>query len=280
MINITAIILNYNSSKDCEKCIIHLKLQDYKNFNIIIVDNNSSDVREKEKLKHLGNKYNVDIIFSKENKGFSAGNNIGLKRAIELGADWCLIINPDVELRISTYISYMVEEFTKWSQVAVVASSILLPDGSRQNPQRESKFWEELFWPVQSIRAILCKNFNWYLMPDKTGYCEKVSGCCFFIKSEFVIQINFLNENIFMYSEEAILAKQVNNLNYRQLYISGITAYHEHYFNSKENVNKRMINKIESRNYYIENYSELNKFQKKMLYISNRILRFYWRKEM
>ncbi|MCB6607759.1 glycosyltransferase [[Clostridium] symbiosum] len=272
MNKIEVIILNYNNSTDCKKCIQFLRRQDYPNLNIILVDNASSKIGERENLEKISSEFNVDLILSEENKGYSAGNNIGLKKAVMSGADWCLIINPDVELRDRAYISYMSSQFEQWPEAAVAASNIILPDGTRQNPQREPGFWEEFLWPVQVLKARLFKNFNWYLMPDRTGYCEKVSGCCFFMKADFLVDIGFLDENVFMYCEEAILAKQVRKHCRKELYIKEITANHEHFAGAKGNINKRMRMKVKSRNYYISNYSEFNTIQKILAIMENYVM--------
>lgn len=269
MKKIEAIILNYNNSADCKKCIKFLRQQDYPDLKILVIDNASSKEDEKENLEKICSQFNVELILSEENKGYSAGNNIGLKKAIRSGAEWCLIINPDVELRDSSYISYMSRQFERWPEAVVTASNIILPDGTRQNPQREPGFWEEFLWPILSLKARLIKNYNWYVMPDQTGYCEKVSGCCFFIKADFLVDIGFLDENVFMYCEEAILAKQVHKHCRKELYIKEITAHHEHFTVAKGNKNKRMRIKADSRNYYITNYSEFNRIEKLLVIMEN-----------
>jgi GT2 family glycosyltransferase len=277
MIKIVAVILNYNSSKDCEKCIKYLVQQDYENLQILVVDNNSTYKDEINFLSKICNQYKAELVLSTDNKGFSAGNNIGLKRAVELGADWCLIINPDVEIRDKCYVSYMSQQFEKWPLSVVSASNVILPDGSRQNPQRELGFWEEFLWPIQSLRAKFSENFNWYVMPDNTGYCEKLCGCCFFIKCDFLLDIGFLDENVFMYSEEAILSKKVLHVGGKELYIKEATAYHEHYSLAKECSYSRMLKQINSRNYFIKQYSGFKTIKKTLLIISNKAAFVFWK---
>ena len=149
---VVAIILNYNSSADCGKCLSYLKEQTYPDLSIIVVDNASPDKCEQMKIRNLCEEQKIELICSKENRGFSAGNNIGLRAAVKNGADWLLVINPDVELRDPHYISYVIEQLSQWPQAAVVGTNVLLPSGERQNPMREVTAIEEIFWPFEIVK--------------------------------------------------------------------------------------------------------------------------------
>ncbi len=278
-IKVTAIILNYNSSLDCKKCVDYLKKQDYSNLSIIIVDNKSSDVSEEKKLIQICNNNNIKLIMNSANSGFSAGNNVGIKAAINDGAEWILVINPDVELRDPHYISYVVDQIPKWSSAVVIGTNTLLPSGQKQNPMREITFFEEIFWPIEWFKQKIGV-WDGYRSKDETGYCEKVSGCCFFISKKFLIENSFLDESVFMYCEEPILCKSVIKLGYRELYIKEVTAYHEHYEKQKiGNNSSKMQLFLKSRIYYIEKYSDYPNTLKKIAKFSRKIQLKVWTKK-
>lgn len=273
---VSAIVLNYNSYLDCEKCLSFLKKQQYDNLEIIIVDNASPDPDEKKVLQELATKHDVKLILNPLNNGFSAGNNLGIRKAVENQAEWCLIINPDVELRDSNYIQKVLDVQKQWPDSIVVGSDVRLPSGERQNPQRESTYLEGLLWPVEIIKGKLAKKKNLYLEDDETGYCDKVCGACFFIKVSAIKEMGFLDENVFMYSEEAILSAKVRGLDKKLLYVSGVTANHEHYAAPKASSAGRMIKFLKSREYYYINYGKLNKFKLMLMRISLFLESIYW----
>ena len=274
---VVAVILNYNSSEDCRKCVSFLKRQTYDNLSIIIVDNASPNPNERNTLEVLCRDYGIGFIQSNENRGFSAGNNIGLRTAIQNGADWMLVINPDVELRDPDYICSVMRQIPNWPQAAVVGTNVLLPSGEKQNPMREVTAFEEIFWPMEMVKQKLGV-WDGYRSKDETGYCEKVSGCCFFISREFLLKNDFLDENVFMYCEEPILAKSVVRTGYKELYIREMTANHEHYESKKNGSNAtRMIAFLNSRVYYIKHYSELNYILKGIAIFSRRIQQLIWK---
>ncbi len=275
-IKISVVILNYNSSDDLIKCLNYIEQQTYDNMEIIIVDNASTNVDEKDRIKSLckGKKYKV--ILNPVNLGYSAGNNIGLRYAINNQSEWCLIVNPDVELRDKKYIENVLHQVESYPSAVVVGTNILLPSGERQNPIRESTFREELLWPIESIMYKLGL-FNGYLDMNKTGYCCKVSGCCLFIKSMFIKEINYFDSNVFLYCEESILAAQVKKKKYKELYIKELTAYHCHIKSQKGSNSKRMKQFLDSRIYYLKNYSEYKGIKLRLLIMSRLIQKQVWK---
>src|SRR4030042_445179 len=86
---IAIVILNYNGLANTLQCLKSLKKCSHDKFKveIIIIDNDSKDdsVETLSKLK--------DIIFiqNHNNLGFAAGNNIGIKKALQRNADYILI---------------------------------------------------------------------------------------------------------------------------------------------------------------------------------------------
>ena len=83
---VAVIILNYNSSADCCKCVADLKQQEGAELEIIIVDNCS---RKEDALavEKLAAEQGCAFIAAKENRGYNAGNNIGLRYAANKGND-------------------------------------------------------------------------------------------------------------------------------------------------------------------------------------------------
>lgn len=276
MNKVVAIILNYNSAKDSLKCVKYLLNQDYPDFEIVIVDNNS-DVSDYQEVR-LGvdefNNSSIGLVRNEDNSGFSAGNNVGLRYAKKKNAKWALIINPDVEIRNPKYVTCMIEIVQNVPKVVVAASNIILPSGQRQNPMVEPTFFEELCWPLESIARKMKKKSS-YLGENKTGYCEKVSGCCFFVQMEFVAQIGYLDENVFLYCEEPILASTVKKYGFKEWYVRELTAYHMHIKSEKGNPRKRLQLFRESRRYYWKNYSGYGKIRLFFLLLSDKIYRFF-----
>src|SRR3989338_5847094 len=96
------IILQYNNSQDTIECLESIKELDYPSYEIIVVDNASDEEHYSNVRLFLESQYKLrrgdlyfEIIANKENTGYSGGNNVGIRRALERGADYVLILNPD-----------------------------------------------------------------------------------------------------------------------------------------------------------------------------------------
>lgn len=94
------VIVNYNGAKFQNSCIASILDSSYQNFRIIIIDNASKD--NSMKLLDVFNDERIIKIYEKENLGVATGNNIGVKKSIELGCDYSLLLNNDTEIEPDT----------------------------------------------------------------------------------------------------------------------------------------------------------------------------------
>jgi hypothetical protein len=86
---VSIIILNYNAGKLLQECINSIYQSNYKNYEIIVVDNDSKDnshLECKEKFPL------INIIENEKNLGYCEGNNIGIR---ESNGRFVIILNPD-----------------------------------------------------------------------------------------------------------------------------------------------------------------------------------------
>ena len=92
---VAVIILNYNSSADCCKCVVDLKRQEGVELEIIIVDN-CSRKEDASAVEQLAAEQGCTFIAAAENRGYNAGNNIGLRYTIEILKNY--IVDSYVEI--------------------------------------------------------------------------------------------------------------------------------------------------------------------------------------
>lgn len=87
-IDITVIIVNYNSGARLAKCIAHLKAQQFRHFEMIIVDNASSD----DSIDFARDDPATTLLQAETNLGFAAANNLAARQAT---GTWLAFLNPD-----------------------------------------------------------------------------------------------------------------------------------------------------------------------------------------
>lgn len=269
---IAVIILNYNSYEDCCKCTSFLKKQTGIDLELIIVDNCSQD---SSKIEALCKTDGYTYLASKENKGYNAGNNIGLRYADQKGYKYALIANPDMEFPQTDYVKKLISVMESHDDIVMVGSDIIGPNNSHQNPLNFVSFWSEFLWPIDMIRNKILKRPISSVMDYTTSrYCPMLSGCCFAIRLDFLKRQNFFDENVFLYCEEPILAYQIKKAKKKIYYRSDCTAIHRHIKSTKGNPYKRTMILCDSRNYKNKYYSDYNTAQLALLYISHKIRKF------
>ena len=120
---VSVIIVNYNGKALLEKCLESLSKVNYENFEIIVVDNNSTDGSIELVTK---NYTSIILLKLNSNKGFAEPNNIGAKIA---NGKYLLFLNNDTIVTPS-FISEMVQVIENDKKIAICQSLLLKPDES------------------------------------------------------------------------------------------------------------------------------------------------------
>ena len=255
MRDLVFVIINYNTSKLTKRLVKNIK--DYKTISkIIIVDNASTDNSYKI-LKKIEND-KLEVVKADTNKGFSAGMNIGVKRAIELYGKCDIILsNTDIVISSEETITTL-QENLKMRKVAV-ASPVVFQQNMISRGWKIPTVKEEMLINLPVIGKKFQKkymNYDEEHYKGKYSYVEAVSGCFFMIKSEAIKRINYFDENVFLYYEENILGEKLKNVGYDLIVCNDVVIIHDHSVSIDHNVgtiNKFKILK-ESQRYFEKKY--------------------------
>lgn len=269
---IAVIILNYNSSADCRKCIGYLKAQQGVETEIIVIDNCSRN-DEHEAVETLCKEQGCTFIANSENKGYNAGNNVGLRYAAEKGYEYALIANPDMEFPQKNYLATLIEAMRANEDVVVCGSDIIGADGIHQSPMGKEGNWRGSFGWIKEIFGKKKKSDAYDFIDNykESHYCHKVSGCCYMIRMSFLKSINFFDEKVFLYCEEAILSRQVEIAGKQMYYLATAQAIHRHVKSEKGDPVKRFKTWGKSRCYFIDHYSKDHWFGKQVAKLSMKL---------
>ncbi len=173
MFSIYAIIVTYNGLRWLDRCLGSLMNSDVP-VHIVVIDNASSDGT----TSYIREKYpDVVLIESKENLGFAKANNIGMRYALDHGADYVFLLNQDAWIVQSNTIDRMVEMAENHPEFAILSPMQL--NGSGEKIVFESKYYasqnEEYDWISDSYFGRLKDLYevqyvcaaSWF-MPTKT----------------------------------------------------------------------------------------------------------------
>ncbi len=253
---VAIIILNYNSSADCRKCVSFLKRQEGVELEIIIVDNDSPRVGEREAVAELCEQEGCTFLAAAENRGYNAGNNIGLRYVAEKGYKYALIANPDMEFPQTNYVATLARKMEEDEQIVVCGSDIVSLEGVHQSPLVRDGDWRSSFaWVRGMVQRERSDCFDGIDRYKENHECTKVSGCCLMLRVDFIRSLGWFDENVFLYCEEAIFSRQVEAAQKKMYYLSEVQAVHAHIPSAKGDPVRRFRAWQQSRQYFIDQYS-------------------------
>lgn len=228
------VILNYNSWEDTRKCIIsiHNSEPSKSGYQIYVVDN-ASPIEPSEWLLKEFEENAVYLIRNMHNVGYAAGNNLGIKQALEDGCDAILISNSDVRYELGS-ITKMREYLTSHSGVGIVGPKIKLSDGHTQRECMAMKTGIKEKYLLRTRLHTLFPRYNsiyWGRNHDyelETFVVYAVLGCCFMMSRSCALDITPLDENTFLYEEELIIGIHMEQKGWKTVYYPKSTIRHLH----------------------------------------------------
>ena len=256
------IVLNYNGWLDTIECLESILKSSYTNYQIIVVDNNSSNRSmdflikwaqgnldlwlpdnnplktlsfplEKKPLEYVvytneeaicGGNPKVEknlrnpIIFiqSNENRGFAAGNNLGIRYAlVKDDFEYIWLLNNDTVIQKNTLNRFV--QSMESNEEVILSGSIQYYYSNPNTIQAVGGGFDKYrasFWNYQSI--------------EKCNAIDYVYGASMFFKKDFFNKVGLLNEEYFLYYEEIDLAERLKKTSFVQKVDKNIKIYHKH----------------------------------------------------
>lgn len=217
----SVIIPNWNGSKLLEDCLSSLRKQTFKDFEIILVDNGSTD----DSLEYVKDRFpEAKIIPLQKNFGFAKAINEGVKAS---SAKYVLFLNNDTSVD-KDWVKYLIACADSHPGVISVNSKLLnfydkeLIDGVgiliNEVGQARSIGWQE-------------KDKGQY---SSEQYIFGATGGASLFRREDFIKIGLFDEKYFMYSEEVDFAFRALVLGYKSIFCPKAVVYHKHKATAKK----------------------------------------------
>ena len=202
---VSIIIINYNGKELLEKCLESLYKVDYDNFEIILVDNNSTDGTMEFVTKNYPS---IIIIKLDSNKGFAEPNNIGSKIA---KGEYLLFLNNDTVVT-PDFISKMIKVVENDKKIGICQSLLLKPDGS-----------------IDSSGDFIDKLGIVYNSKTKTKEIREISsarGASMLIRKKIFDELGGFDEKFFFSFEDVDLGWRTWILGYNVVLVPNSIVYH------------------------------------------------------
>ena len=229
------VILNWNRYEDTSECLASLSKLVIKNYslNVTVVDNGSTDgsVAKLKKNKKLN--FNINFIETGKNLGYAAGNNVGIKYALENGADYVFILNND-----TTVSPNIIEEFikasNKYKNALVFTPKIYFAKGFEFRKIYKKMDLGKVIWSAGG-------SIDWGNVYATNTHVDEVdkgqfqgskitdfaSGAGMFIMAKAFKQYGLFDERYYMYLEDVDFCERVKRNGGKILYVGAAVMWHK-----------------------------------------------------
>jgi len=193
---VCVIVLNYNGRDHLDYCLPSLLATNYSNYQILLVDNASSD-GSKEMVAAMHPE--ISIVASPRNVGWSGGNNLGIAKAVELGARYVVMANNDIKVD-ARWLQEAVVVAESDPRIGILGFEVFEADGRLDN---DSDF-------LAARQRWASVNF----LP-----AGDVGGMSMFVRTALFEEIGVIDEGYFVYGEENDFQIRAEKAGYRTVSI-------------------------------------------------------------
>ena len=214
---VSIIIPTKNNKKILKRCIESIqKHTSYKNFEIIIVDNNSTELGIKSYYESLS----CTILYYKNSFNFSKMNNYAVKHA---KGDFLLFLNDDTKVLESDWLQEMIGVCSQ-NDVGAVGAKLVYSDNTIQHAGIVILDTGAGFHPFQNVQEDSNKYFN---LINVIRDCSAVTGACLMTKKEIFTKINGFDDTFDLYYGDADLCLRIIDSGYHVVYTPFTKLLHE-----------------------------------------------------
>ena len=237
---VAIVIVNWNTYKLTRSCIVSLNKCVHKNFEIFLVDNNSSD----ESVKKLKKEFkDLHFILNNENTGFCKANNQAIEKILSKNTfNFIMLLNSDTEVS-PFFIKPLVDKFKSNEKIGAVQPLIL-------NWSDKSTIWKYEGDINKTFGITSHRNKNKILSVEKMkSYTEWASGCCIFTTPSIFKEVGLFDEIFFAYYEDVDWSIRLKKQNYL-IALSKLSEVYHHESGSSKSLKKQNEGYLSPKSHY------------------------------
>ncbi len=222
------VIINYNCAPYTLDCLRTVEKLSYTNYFVVIIDNNSPDLSGYYLQQALKDK-RVTVIINPENCGFGAGNNIGIRHALEGEAEYIWLLNADTFVHPEA-LSQLVKQANEYPEVGAFGSKVLYEEEPLSPKKEEGK---PIIWSAGASIDFSKEEVKMFGsheedrgQHDQLRECEYIPGCSLFFPAKVISEVGYLPEEYFMYFEETEWCTRMRKKHFKLLYVPESVVWH------------------------------------------------------
>jgi GT2 family glycosyltransferase len=252
---VAVVILNYKTYEDTKECLSSIFNDEYRNKYVVVIDNCSGD----NSLEYLqawlassgrrvylcqeGDSFapywnaeagTVLLLQARSNRGYAAGNNIGIRTALEKGVDYVWILNSDTVVTCGALRTLI--DFAEGNpDCGVAGPKVVRPSGEIDRTCARRRSGRLEYFLRLGVFVLLFTRNRWVKAHSYIGEYDYdlpkcvdiLSGSCMLFKERCLRKIGLFDERTFLYLEEFIIHEKMRHSQYHAFVVPSALVIHK-----------------------------------------------------
>lgn len=215
MARVSVLIVTYESSSCITAVLESLNRQTYRDFDVVLVDNASTDSTKAriETFKAIST-YPLKTVYLEKNRGFAGGNNVALAHA---RGEYIALLNPDARAA-EKWLQELTENLDRDAKAGICASRVLTWDGSAIDSAGDVL--------LSTLRCFKRESAGNLAFKERE-YVFSACAAAAMYRREMLDKIGFFDEDFFLQCEDTDLSMRAQIAGWKILYLPEAVVYHE-----------------------------------------------------
>ena len=236
---VSIITINWNGKEDTAECLESVKRLDYPNYEIIVVDNASTD----GSVEFLRERFpEITYIENEENVGWTGGCNAGIEYAMKGGVEYVFILNNDIVVD-KDCLKELVKVAESDPKIGFVGPRIR----SYEEPEKIISQGVSLNYKTLRVKKGEVRDMGQFKGVKDVNW---VDDTVLLVKKSVIEKVGMHDPVYFMYAEDTDWSYRVTNAGFRILYTPLASVWHKHHASSGGGYNS-FVAYYQARNYLV-----------------------------
>lgn len=213
--SVSIVVVNFNGRALLRKCLLTLLDTDYPNYNVVVVDNGSTDGTLAEMKNSFGSNSRITFVQNKKNLGHAAGCNIGARMS---DGHYIVFLDSDIEFNSKHWLSELVNVMDNNASVGLAQAKIVLSENKHC-----------LDYVCLAIDALGTWTATYGSKENSFKEAFEIlaasSGCCI-VRREVFEETGGFDAEYFIYDDDTDLSLRARLLGYKVLFVPSALVTH------------------------------------------------------
>jgi GT2 family glycosyltransferase len=215
---VALVILNWNNPEETLACLASIAGLDYHALSAIVVDNGSTD----DSVRRIRAAHStVTLVETGENLGYAGGNNVGIRCALQQGAEYICILNNDVTVAPG-FVTPLLSALQSDPVVGAATSLVVATD----HPDQVWALGSAVDRSTGTVSRLHAGEdvSRWRSRPPFA--VDVASGAAMMVKREVFDTFGLMDEGFFLYYEETDWCLRVQQAGYQIMAVPSSVVFH------------------------------------------------------